>query len=67
MKRVYLFIVMTLLSISSFVNAAEAPPTGNATQYVHLQPAFVLNYDDNTTGILKIWKKHTATVLWLGW
>lgn len=53
MKFAYLLIVMTLYSISSFVNAADAPAAGNATQYVHLQPAFVLNYDNNTTGRLK--------------
>ena len=53
MKSAYLLIVMTLLTISSLVYSADAPPAGNATQYVHLQPAFVLNYDDNTTGRLK--------------
>ena len=53
MKSVYLLIVMALLTISSFVYAADTPPAGNTTQYVHLQPAFVLNYDDNTTGRLK--------------
>ncbi|MFY0639658.1 MAG: flagellar basal body-associated protein FliL [Bermanella sp.] len=53
MKSAYFLIVMTLLTISSFVYAADAPPAGNKTQYVHLQPAFVLNYDDNTTGRLK--------------
>lgn len=50
MKHVSLFILMTLFSIGSF---AEAGAGGNSTQYVHLQPAFVLNYGSNTTGRLK--------------
>lgn len=50
MKRVTLFILMTLFSFSSF---GEAGATGSSTQYVHLQPAFVLNYGSNTTGRLK--------------
>ncbi len=51
MKHVSLFILMILFSISSYGAAGAA--TGNSTQYVHLQPAFVLNYGSNTTGRLK--------------
>jgi len=53
MKRVNLLIVMGLLALSHLVWAADPPAAGNATQYVHLQPAFVLNYGSNTTGRLK--------------
>jgi flagellar FliL protein len=53
MKLFRILIVMTLVSLSSLVNAAQAPGDGNTTQYVHLQPAFVLNYGDNVTGRLK--------------
>ena len=53
MTSLRLLIVMTFIALNSPVSMAEAPATGNATQYVHLQPAFVLNYGDNTTGRLK--------------
>ena len=53
MRRVYLLIVMALLTVSHLVWAEDPPATGGATQYVHLQPAFVLNYGSNTTGRLK--------------
>jgi flagellar FliL protein len=53
MKSLRFLIVMTFIGLNSLVSMAEAPAGGNATQYVHLQPAFVLNYGDNTTGRLK--------------
>lgn len=54
MKLPNLLIVMTFFVLSSSLShGAGAPATGNQTQYVHLQPAFVLNYGDNSTGRLK--------------
>ena len=54
MKLLNLLIVMTFFVLSSSLSyGAGAPATGNQTQYVHLQPAFVLNYGDNSTGRLK--------------
>ncbi len=37
----------------SFFAHAEGDAGGGGAQYVHLQPAFVLNYGDNATGRLK--------------
>jgi len=53
MKRFNSLIVMGLLAVSHLVWSADQPAAGNKTQYVHLQPAFVLNYGSNTTGRLK--------------
>lgn len=42
---------MMAICMTSFAFAEGA--TGGGTQYVHLQPAFVLNYGANTVGRLK--------------
>jgi len=53
MKHFNLLIVIAFLSFSHPIWAENAPAGGGSTQYVHLQPAFVLNYGSNTTGRLK--------------
>lgn len=45
------FLIVLLLMILTFKTMAEAG--ANGPQYVHLQPAFVLNFGANTTGRLK--------------
>jgi len=50
MRILSIFVVSLLISSM----ASSEPTTGTGgTQYVHLQPAFVLNYGENTSGKLK--------------
>jgi len=51
MKQVYLFFVSLILTSVVYAAGGAGGPAG--PQYVHLQPAFVLNYGANTTGRLK--------------
>lgn len=51
MKQVYLFLLSLLLISVAHAEGEAGGPAG--PQYVHLQPAFVLNYGANTTGRLK--------------
>lgn len=51
MKQVYLFFMSLILTSVVYAAGEAAGPAG--PQYVHLQPAFVLNYGANTTGRLK--------------
>ena len=47
---------LILLSVTLIIHSlafAEAGTGASGTQYVHLQPAFVLNYGNNTEGRLK--------------
>lgn len=47
------FLFWVTLSLSSLALAQDPPAGGGGAQYVHLQPAFVLNYGKNTMGRLK--------------
>ena len=49
------FIISLIISfcITTFAFAEGGSGSGSGTQYVHLQPAFVLNYGKNTAGRLK--------------
>lgn len=46
-------LLISLLALAQISFAAEPAAGGGGAQYVHLQPAFVVNYGDNTTGRMK--------------
>lgn len=50
MRSLTVLLVSVLICMSAW---AEEGTGGGGTQYVHLQPAFVLNYGENSSGKLK--------------
>ena len=46
-------LLIGLLAVTQSSLAAEPAAAGGGAQYVHLQPAFVVNYGENTTGRMK--------------
>lgn len=53
MKTLTMLVLTCFLLATEFGHAEGGDPAATGPQYVHLQPAFVLNYGVNTTGRLK--------------